>query len=261
VALSRVDDGKLLRELKSPVASLKSIFVEVTLVAFSADGKLLASGMDDHTVRLWSTKDWKLLCTLKGPHTDYLRDLAFSPDGKHLASSWTDGTVKLWDVEAVSRQGATEVTTAYCSLRKPNPTAINRYMNSNSDIFGKEVVEGVAFSPDGNLLASCGYRDNCVRLWDVKDKKLLHTLKGHKTSVHSVAFSPDGKLLASGSGGGWSGKSKKDCTVRLWEVEGWKLLRTLEQHQKAITKLAFSPDGHLLASGSMDHTVRLWGVE
>ena len=106
----------------------------------------------------------------------------------------------------------------------------------------------VAFAPDGRLLAS-GFNDNTVRLWDVQTGALLRTLEGHTREVRSVAFAPDGRLLASAS---W------DTTVRLWDVQTGALLRTLEGHTREVWSVAFAPDGRLLASASGDTTVRLW---
>ena len=109
---------------------------------------------------------------------------------------------------------------------------------------------GVAFSPDGGILAG-GSLDGTVALWDVVSRREIATLEGHRRRVDSVAFSPDGDLLASGSG---------DETVRLWDVASQREIAALEGHTAPIHSVAFSPDGDLLASASWESTVRLWDV-
>jgi Tol biopolymer transport system component len=113
-------------------------------------------------------------------------------------------------------------------------------------------VRSVAFSPNGQLLASSGY-DNTVKLWEVATGREVRTLLGHKDFVWPVAFSPDGRQVASGS---------KDGTVKLWEVATGQEVRTLTGHKDGIEALAFSPDGRLLASGAavLDKSVKLWEV-
>ncbi|MBD2568630.1 protein kinase domain-containing protein [Anabaena lutea] len=111
-------------------------------------------------------------------------------------------------------------------------------------------VKSVAFSPDGQTLAS-GSGDNTIKLWNVNTGKLLQTLPGHSSAVSSLAYSPDGQTLASGS---------YDHTIKLWNVTTGKLLQTLPGHSQSIRSVAFSPDGQTLASGSADETIKLWDV-
>ena len=110
-------------------------------------------------------------------------------------------------------------------------------------------VLSVAFSPDGNTLAS-GSSDKTIRLWDVDTGTVLRTLRGHASNVYSVVFSPDGNTLA--SGGRW------DETIRLWDVDMGTVLRTLRGHTRHVYSVAFSPDGNTLASADDDNTIRLW---
>ncbi|GAB4199905.1 MAG: hypothetical protein Fur006_51000 [Coleofasciculaceae cyanobacterium] len=111
-------------------------------------------------------------------------------------------------------------------------------------------VWAVAFSPDGNTLAS-GSFDQTVKLWDVSTGEVLRTLQGHTNFVWAIAFSPDGKLLARGS---------EDQLVKFWDVNTGECLQTLQGHGSRIVSIAFSPQGQLLATGSIDRTVKLWDV-
>src|SRR6266542_1308840 len=113
------------------------------------------------------------------------------------------------------------------------------------------LVYSVAFSPDGNLLASAS-QDKTLRLWNPKDGKFLRELKGHTDIVDSCAFSPDGKLLASGG---------VDKSVRLWNPADGKEVKNLGSHKESVYCVAFSPDGSLLASSSNDAMIKIWDVK
>ena len=194
-------------------------------VAFSPDGKMLASANDDGTVRLWNVINHQPLgAPLKG-HSGSVHSVAFSPDGKTLASAGADRTMQLWDVVSGQPRGA--------PLR-----------GHSSD------VNSVVFSPDGKMLASASW-DDTVRLWDVARRQLLgDPLMGHSRDVMGVAFSPDGKVLASAS---------LDSTVRLWDVARREPLGDPLRDTGMIESVAFSPDGKMLASGTYEN-VRLWDV-
>ena len=190
----------------------------VASVAFSPDGRLLASGGEDQTMRLWDPATGECLRTLNG-HDGSVNWVAFSPDGRLLATASGDRTVRLWDP-----------ATGEC-LR--TLTGHDRNLWS------------VAFSPDGRLLAT-GSGDGTVRLWDPATGECRRTLTGHTAAETWVAFSPDGRLLATASG--W--------VVQLWDPATSQLRRALDAHN-SITGMAFSPDGWLLATGSNDGVVQL----
>ncbi|MFE6691870.1 hypothetical protein ACFVFQ_36050 [Streptomyces sp. NPDC057743] len=193
----------------------------VDAVAFSPDGRVLATGSNDHTVKLWAPATHRLLATLPG-HTDAVNGLAISPDGRTLATASNDHSVKLWDL----------------SSRRTTATLLGH----------ANTVTAVAFSPDGRTLASAS-SDHTVRLWDVASHRVRATLTGHKAAVNAVAFSPDGRALAT---------SSSDRTTRLWDTTTHKTTATLTGHTDAVTGVAFSPDGRALATSSDDHTARLW---
>jgi WD40 repeat protein len=153
-------------------------------VAFSPDGRLLATASDDKTARLWDPATGKHLRTLAG-HTEWVLGVAFSPDGRLLATAGggDDKTAQLWD------------------------PATGKHLRTLSGHTGNFVV-GLAFSPDGRLLATTSRGDNTARVWDSATGEHLRTLTGHTDGVGAVAFSPDGRLLATAS---------DDETVRLWD--------------------------------------------
>ncbi len=197
---------------------------KVDSVAFSSNGKILASGSWDNTVRLWDVETRKEIVTLTG-HTGPVYSIAFSPDGKMLASGSYDRTIRLWDVETHT-----------------NIATLPGY---------KDAVSSLAFSPDGKMLASGSY-DRTIRLWDVETETNIKTLTEHKGRVTSVAFSPHGKILVSGS---W------DNTIRLWDVETYTNTKTLTETTGDVMNVVFSPDGKTFATGSEKGAIRLWDLE
>ncbi|MEM4413247.1 MAG: right-handed parallel beta-helix repeat-containing protein, partial [Candidatus Caldarchaeum sp.] len=252
----------------SPPRTLSGHTNWVFSVAFSPDGRLLASGSWQE-IKLWEVGSGQLVRTLSG-HTDEVHSVAFSPDGRLLASG-SRQEIKLWDVASGREVRTLSGHTSWVTSVAFSPDG--RLLASGSwdatiklwDVAsGREVrtlkghtywVESVAFSPDGRLLASGGCKggdiDDRIQLWDVSTGQRLRLFQGHTACVTSVAFSPDGRLLASGS---------EDKTIKLWEVGSGSLVRTLSGHTDWVRSIAFSPDGRLLASGSDDKTIKLWEV-
>jgi WD40 repeat protein len=237
----------------------------VYAVAFSPDGRWLASGGADNVVKLWEVASGAEVRSFRG-HTDYVSSLAFSPDGRWLASGSKDRTIRLWDVATGNelRTLARDTNWTLCLAFSPDGRWLAssgweksfrlwevstgsavRTFNGHTGI-----VNSVAFSPDGRWLAS-GSEDSTIRLWDALTGALLRVLTGHTAAVDSVAFSPDGRWLASGG---------EDQTARLWDIANQTAGRAFVGHTDSVRAAVLSPDGRWLASGSMDRTVKLWAV-
>lgn len=208
---------------KAPVAP------PVAALAYHPAGHLLAAG-GRGVVYLLESNTGELLGKIDGLHPR-VTALAFSPDGQQLAIACS-ATGEAHEVRLFTAGSGTNSSWA-------GGTVVNTH---------QDAILHLAFSPDGKLLASCGY-DRVIKLWDVATKKELRVLKDHSDSVYGIAFRPDGRLLASVAA---------DRAVKVWDVATGTRLYTLAESTDWVYAVAWSPDGQHLAAAGVDKSIRVW---
>jgi len=238
---------------------LKGHTGRVMSLAFSPNGKLLASSAEDETVRVWDLSSGKEI--LKHQFFCIVLDLSFSPDGQFLAcgSSQPSYLVRRQPegmnavVNVLSALGYQRLASYLCQP-EGMIAVINLQSGRTEKTFtGHNIVSALAFSPDGKRIASGEY-DKIGKVWDFQSGKVIRTLNGHQGLILSLDFSPDGKLLATGGGRGKAGE------VFLWDPDVAQPKRIVPRKSPQVNDVAFLPDGQTLATLTYDD-VKLWDVK
>jgi WD40 repeat protein len=195
-------------------------------VAWSPDGKIIASGSYDKMVKLWDVASGKELKNLQD-HIDAVFAVAFSPDGKHLASASQDRTVKIWDVATG-----------------------NRLYTLGDALDG---LNGIAYSPSGNQVSAAGY-DKTIYIWTVGETEgaLKQSLIADEESILALVWSPDGQTIITAS---------SDGSIRFRDAKTLDPLRVIDHQPEWVQALAISPDGRWLAAGRFNGTLSLYDVK
>ncbi|MDZ4859590.1 MAG: protein kinase, partial [Candidatus Hydrogenedentes bacterium] len=235
----------------------------VTAITCSRDGRLLLTGSEDNTVRMWDRATGVCIRAFEG-HQNSITSVHFTPDAQIAMSSSQDRTIKLWNASngACLRtlEGHAD-SVEDVAFSEDGRQALSAGLDSSLRLWDvsqrqcTDVLEGhrggvlsVSMDPPGLTAVTAG-QDGSVRVWDVRGRRCTHVLQGHTGPVTCITISEDTRIAVSGG---------EDRTLRVWHPGAGKLIATFEGHQGPVQSVAISADGRFAASASLDKTVRLW---
>ncbi|YAF94009.1 MAG: NACHT and WD repeat domain-containing protein [Nodularia sp. CChRGM 3473] len=240
----------------------------VTSIAFSTDGKFIASGKHNGTIRLWNIHRKLIRRQLCRGAKIAVTSVAFCPHGQKIVSGQHDGTLQLWNYQGqpIGQPFSAHAGAVTSVAFSPDGEKIvsggddstvqlwsNHGMAIAAPLQGHEAaVTSVAFMPNQQQTIISGSQDGTVRFWSSVGNPINQTLTPQGTQVNTLAISPDSQLIVSAT---------KEGQLWLWDNGGKLIHQMSPKHEGAVTSVAFSPDGKLIASSSVDKTVRLWNIQ
>ena len=250
-------------------------------VAFAPDGRTVASGSGDKTIKLWDVKTGGLIYSLFG-HTEIVNSVAFSADGSLLVSGSKDDSIKIWDMasrrlirtikgysagvgrlKSVSFSADAKLIVAASDVQvkiwdASNGKMVRAFKTTEPHTSGQmswccgSETQSAIFSPDGKLIVSI-HEDGTIRVWNMKNDEPVRVIKGGYPDLSAVAISPNGKLIATGYNEG-------DSHIELRSIVTGRLVGSMKADSDYVQSVAFSPDGRMIASGHMADKIKVWDV-
>jgi WD40 repeat protein len=241
---------------------------QVTMAAFSPDGRRIVTASLDRTAKIWDAGNGELVVALSG-HESKVLSAAYSPDGRRIVTASSDRTAKVWDASNGALNFALSGHSNFVNSSAFSPDG-RRIVTASGDATAKvwdagngaliatltghgREVTSAAFSPDGARIVTAS-RDTTAKVWDAGSGALIATLSGLESMIgyaafSTAAFSPDGRRIVTAS---------RDLTAKVWDAGSGALITVLSGHESRVVSAAFSPDGRSIVTASWDNTAKIW---